>query len=218
MATSQNQPRTDDTRRYFSGNKEQPKQYQVYQCSCGAYQQRHSAQHWRSTNWQGSACNRCGKRVNLNWGKCQFFDTKEKAEEYIHNQYAGERLKEMGLKLAKSQEHKAYMHRCYGFDDVQFEAYTDELYWLNKPMYEDYLHIQAKHGSEIARMMIAAHIYFEYYTSPEYTARMNNRHQPWTRKRAKKLAMEHTQGGWKHLLRGAPSCYACNSFLQRWLV
>lgn len=124
----------------------------------------------------------------------------------------------MGLKLAKSQEHKAYMHRCYGFDDVQFEAYTDELYWLNKPMYEDYLHIQAKHGSEIARMMIAAHIYFEYYTSPEYTARMNNRHQPWTRKRAKKLAMEHTQGGWKHLLRGAPSCYACNSFLQRWLV
>ena len=81
-------------------------------------------------------------------------DTKENAEEYIHNQYAGERLKDMGLNSLKPRKQNRHGSGLR-FNDVQFEAYTDELYWLNKQMYEDYLHIQAKHGSDIAKMMIA---------------------------------------------------------------
>ena len=218
MAKSQNQTRTDDTRRYFSGNKEQPKQYQVYQCTCGAYQQRYSAQHWRSTNWQGSACNRCNKRVNLNWGKCQFFDTKEKAEQYIHHQYCGERLARLGDQIVKQNEGQ-YMGEGWKIDPNMLETYENELYWLNRDLYEDYLHLQAKFGTTVAEMALSAYIHFEHYTSPSYVAKMNSRkNQRWTRKQAKKAALGHTQGNHSHMLPGAKSANSVNAFMLRWLV
>jgi len=127
ITSPSNQPRR---KTYFTGSEEQPKQFQVYQCSCGQWNKRLSAAHWRSVRWQDKACNRCGKRINLTWKNCYFMDTEAEANRFIHDKYAGEELAKLGRDILAA-------HKAGKIPPTMLQTYLDELYWVNKDMWQD---------------------------------------------------------------------------------
>jgi len=137
-------------RRYFNGDLNEPQQWHCYKCSCGRWLKVQSAKHWTRTNWQHSACNGCGKRVNLNMKKIVIQNTKGDAKSFLFWMSAIGRMNVLEKALRarynvtdEKGKVSSVFNKC---PPLMWEEYTDEMIIGNRQMWEDLNRIEnSKH-------------------------------------------------------------------------